>query len=177
MNDTEIWKDIPGYEGYYQISTCGHVRSLDRYQTFANNQVRKYRSQPIKSRQNKHGQVMIDLRKLKVKNTHLVHRLVLLTFVGDCPDGMEGCHNDGNKLNNRLSNLRWDTHSNNELDKVIHGTKLKGSAVGNSKLDELTVKFIRVASEFVPQSILASHFEISRALVCRINSRKAWAHI
>ena len=52
------------------------------------------------------------------KKMFLVHRLVLLAFVGPCPVGMEGCHFDNDATNNRLSNLRWDTLSNNQKDRV-----------------------------------------------------------
>ncbi len=52
-----------------------------------------------------------------------VHRLVLETFVGLCPDGMEACHRNGDPGDNKLSNLRWDTHENNMLDAVRHGTR------------------------------------------------------
>lgn len=52
-----------------------------------------------------------------------IHRLVLAAFVGAPPEGLIGCHNDGNKLNNHVSNLRWDTYSSNMLDAVKHGTR------------------------------------------------------
>ncbi len=54
--------------------------------------------------------------------TMFAHRAVLLAFVGPCPEGMEACHNNGDPLDNRVENLRWDTRSNNTLDKVAHGT-------------------------------------------------------
>lgn len=58
-----------------------------------------------------------------------VHILVLTAFYGPCPEGMEGCHHDGDPLNNRLGNLRWDTHVGNVSDSIRHGTfwpKLRG---------------------------------------------------
>jgi hypothetical protein len=56
-----------------------------------------------------------------VKGQQLVHRVVLETFVGSCPDGMECCHLDDVKTNNKLVNLRWDTHDANVVDKVRNG--------------------------------------------------------
>jgi hypothetical protein len=67
------------------------------------------------------AQVMADRRRDRLTSAR-VHRLVLEAFVGPCPEGMVGCHNDGDPLNNRLDNLRWDTPSNNERDKWVHGT-------------------------------------------------------
>ena len=57
-----------------------------------------------------------------VAKTKVVHKLVLMTFGGPQPEGMEACHNDGDTSNNRSDNLRWDTHQNNMRDKIEHGT-------------------------------------------------------
>lgn len=57
-----------------------------------------------------------------VHKTKLVHHLVLITFVGERPEGAECCHNQNNPSNNNLVNLRWDTHLANVLDKEKHGT-------------------------------------------------------
>ena len=69
-----------------------------------------------------------------------VHRLVLETFIGPCPEGMQGCHFDGTRTNNRLSNLRWDTRSGNQFDAVRHGTHytlgLYGEKHPGSKLSD-----------------------------------------
>jgi hypothetical protein len=71
-----------------------------------------------------------------------------MVFRGPCPPGMEACHNNGDPTDNRLCNLRWDTHANNEADKIRHGTyfiraRLKGERNGNSKLTEEEVRLIR----------------------------------
>ncbi|MGH8035083.1 MAG: HNH endonuclease signature motif containing protein, partial [Lysobacterales bacterium] len=63
-----------------------------------------------------------DRRKSSRMVNRKVHRLVLEAFVGPCPDGMVGCHNDGDTRNNRLSNRRWDTPGSNNRDKQVHGT-------------------------------------------------------
>lgn len=63
------------------------------------------------------------------------HKLVLETFIGPCPPDMECCHNDGNPLNNKLSNLRWDTPQNNQIDRVKHGTDNRGENAKQSILN------------------------------------------
>lgn len=62
-----------------------------------------------------------------------VAHLVLKTFVGECPEGMECCHEDGNRLNSRLTNLRWDTHQSNVLDAIRHGTHVSNSGAKNGR--------------------------------------------
>jgi hypothetical protein len=69
-----------------------------------------------------------------------LHRLVLLAFVGPCPEGHEAAHDDGNRKNARLTNLAWKTKASNTADKYRHGTHLTGSRVGNAKLDTATIE-------------------------------------
>lgn len=115
--DIEHWKPVVGFEGLYEVSDHGRVRSLDR----------------MTARGLRKGQMMkpfaLDTGHLRVRLSRdgrgsgpLVHRLVLEAFVGPCPDGQEGCHSDGNPENNHVGNLRWATRSENQLDSVRHGT-------------------------------------------------------
>jgi hypothetical protein len=89
-----------------------------------------------------HQYVTIHLSRSK-QVSRLVHRLVLETFTGPCPHGMEACHEDGNPANNRLDNLRWDTPVANNADKVRHGTLLFGDNHPSSKLTDAQVEAIR----------------------------------
>lgn len=101
----EEWRPIPGWPGY-MVSNLGRVRSgpdLMRGGVDAN------------------GYRRVRLRTTERQKSWFVHRLVLLAFRGEAPDGHQGCHNDGDKQNNRLTNLRWDTQSGNVLDQVRHG--------------------------------------------------------
>lgn len=119
---TERWLPVPGWEGFYEVSNHGHVRSVDRTITRSDGQQRRFRSKVLSPGINRHGYPMINLRRPGITVTKKVHRLVLEAFVGPCPDGMEGCHNNGNRTDARLGNLRWDTHRNNQLDRRAHGT-------------------------------------------------------
>lgn len=114
----ETWLPIPGYEGAYEVSNQGRVRSLDRLDAGGRRRTGKLRSltrQPS-------GHFTVALRVNRVRQTFLVHHLVLLAFIGPRPDGMEGCHWDDNPANNHLANLRWDTRSANVRDSVRNGT-------------------------------------------------------
>ena len=68
-----------------------------------------------------------------------VHRLVLETFVGPCPPGMESCHGPGGSSDNRVLNLRWDSRQANSDDQDLHGTRAKGERIHCSKLTESKV--------------------------------------
>lgn len=103
------FKKVPGYNIYY-VNKEGEVWSI------------RGSGRILKQYTNKRGYRTVSLSNGHEKKTHMVHQLVLLTFVGARPRGMMGCHTDGNALNNRLSNLRWDTPSSNSIDTVTHGT-------------------------------------------------------
>jgi hypothetical protein len=91
---------------------------------------------------NNNGYETVDMSIFGVKNskkTYQVHRLVLLTFVGPCPEGMQCRHLDGNQRNNRLSNLKWGTIKENSRDRIRHGTDARGEKNANAKLTKLDV--------------------------------------
>ncbi len=111
------WRPIPGYEGSYEVSRFGVVRSLDRVIMRSNGVPQTFRGK-VKVPQIKNTYYAVWLGK----KPWYVHNLVLLAFVGPRPDDYQCCHNDGNPLNNNLENLRWDTRSANMLDTIRHGT-------------------------------------------------------
>lgn len=121
------WRDVPGYEGFYQVSDDGQVKSLDRVVlSRLKSGVRPWRrtGRVLSAAAQPKGHMMVVLHRDGSGKTRSVHSLVLQAFVGPCPEGMECCHNDGNPANNHLGNLRWDTPSANVLDQVRHGTHL-----------------------------------------------------
>jgi hypothetical protein len=118
--DPEQWRPVPGYEGSYEVSDHGRVRSLDRqvpHAKYGTMRVRGALLQPFDA----HGRAGVTLHRGGKRRETLVHSLMLEAFVGPRPPGHEACHGDGDKGNNRLANLRWDTTSANVLDQVRHG--------------------------------------------------------
>ena len=163
----EIWKDIPGFEGRYQVSNLGIVKSLIRpYQI---------KSIVLKPMVNKSGYLYIHLYKDCKQHHKFIHRLVLRTFTGSCPVGMETRHLNGIKADNRLENLRWDTKSENGKDRVKHGSIYKGGKNGRAKLTEDNVKYIRSSNE--QGVLLASRFRVSPQTICSIKQGRNWSHI
>ena len=119
----EQWLPIPGYEGFYEVSNLGRVRSLDRTVRNRNDTVQPKRGMVLKiSKSNRCAYMTVGLTRDNKHRRFFVHRLVLMAFVGPCPEGMEACHNNGVADDNRISNLRWDTPSENIRDLVRHGT-------------------------------------------------------
>lgn len=118
---SETWKPVPDYEGWYEVSDLGRVRSVDRVATNRPGVVIRCRGVLLRPRVNTTGYLEVTLQRNGTRRHVGIHRLVLAAFVGPCPEGMEGCHGDGDKENNAVSNLRWDTRSANTYDKIRHG--------------------------------------------------------
>jgi len=110
----ELWTDIQDYEGYYQISNHGRVRSLDRVIVQRNGKVRPTIGQMRKIGHQKSGYHTIQLRKAGSSiKTFYIHRLVGLHFLPNASNSPQINHKDGNKANNHFSNLEWCTASEN----------------------------------------------------------------
>ena len=117
----ESWRPIPGFEGLYEVSDQGQVKSLDRERPNKGGGTARIKGRLLKAVTNKDGYKQVDLYKNGKRRMSCVHELVCLAFHGPKPEGMEVCHNDGNRANNRLENLRYDTRSANGYDRVKHG--------------------------------------------------------
>lgn len=169
----ETWRPVVGFEDRYEVSDLGRVRSL-----MDNHGARKT---PLILTSFKHKDSGYHQVNLKIKGK--VHRrydahLVLEAFVGPRPEGLEACHNNGNKSDNALGNLRWDTHSSNLADKHAHGTAQIGSLNAATKLDESRVKAIK---DGLPRketcSSLAKKFGVSDGAIYKIRDGKTWSHL
>ena len=109
---------VPGFESLYEVSNYGQVRSLDRVDALGRAKAGRVLAPYALNKGHLSIGMSVDGRVRKM----LVHRLVLMAFVGPCPPGMEACHNNGEPADNRLANLRWDSRRANSLDTVRHGT-------------------------------------------------------
>lgn len=178
----KLWKDIKDYEGFYQVSNKGDVKSIDRTIT------RLYKGSLIKqkckgiilaSNLDRYGRPYVTLSRENIKKSYKVHRLVISTFIGSCPDGMECCHSDDNCKNNQIENLRWDYHKENEKDKINNGKSGKGEKNGMSKLkneDVLLIKKLILEGKHTNVQI-SKIFAISEHHVCDIKNKRRWKHI
>ena len=158
----ETWKDVVGFEGLYLVSDEGNVCTVKtgKLKTLSIN---------IKDKR-----LHVQLWKSNKQKCCKVHRLVLTAFVGPCPQGMECCHNDGNPFNNKVSNLRWNTPTNNQADRTKHGTSNRGEQCGTAKLTQEQVDLIRKDTRL--QRVIASEYGVLQNTISRIKSGKRWAH-
>ena len=119
----ELWKEIPGYEGYYEISTLGRIRSIPRYVNTKGNATRLVQGNIKTIHINKYGYNIITLHKERKANTFTVHQLMAITFIPGFVKGTQINHIDGNKTNNTLINLEPSNSSHNQLHAVATGLK------------------------------------------------------
>lgn len=119
---SERWRPIPGFEGSYEASDLGRVRSLDRWVNGVH-----IPGVYMKGYPDSNGRIQVTLRKNGKAYHRRVHILVLEAFVGPPPPGMVGCHWDDDRSNNRLPNLRWATRTDNNDDCVRNGHHFNAS--------------------------------------------------
>lgn len=169
----EIWKNITGYEGVYAVSSKGRIKRIIGGSGIC------VAGKILKQFPNNRRYLQVTLCKNGEREQCCVHRLVVETFIGSCPEDMECRHLDGNSINNQLSNLKWGTKSDNERDKFLHGTDNCGIRNCNVKLTNAKVNKIRqlYATGKYTMRELAKEFNVTRPLIGYIINRIIWRHI
>jgi hypothetical protein len=113
MDTNENWLPALGYDGHYEVSSCGRLKSLSRVINFSGGRIRRVREKIMSLRADKDGYLTVSLSKNGVMKTHFVHRLVAGAFITN-PGSLPICnHRDGNKARNTIDNLEWVTYSEN----------------------------------------------------------------
>lgn len=182
--ENEEWRPVVGYEGLYEVSNLGRVKSFP--QTLWISPSRKHPVgcwRPLAGRIMKPAgsglqkRPMVGLHKNKTVKLKKVYHLVLEAFVGPMPEGMMACHNDGDVNNSALTNLRWDTRVANMADMKLHGTHVRGSKASFSKHTEEQIIEIRkrYASGGVSQRQLGKEYGMSQSDVSGVVRRTKWA--
>jgi hypothetical protein len=167
----ELWGQFGSYE-LYEASTHGQIRSW--------NSRGRRRKKPIIIRQvpKDTGYMTVKLSLNGKTTTKQVSHLVAQAFIGPRPEGMYVCHNDGNPLNNRADNLRYDTPKGNMGDRARHGTHVRGKDIYGARLDEDAVRSIRAfLKEGWTQRFIAKLFGVTFQTVNDISRKKVWSWV
>lgn len=178
--ETEHWLAVPEYEGAYEVSDLGRVRSIDRVVIRSDGKVKRFRGRTLRQYANAgtKGYFFVGLSRPgeKRRGNAAVHRLVLTAFTGPCPDGQEALHGPNGKTDNSLANLHWGTRKENFADRVRDGVANRGERHGLSKLTQAQVDEIRArAARGETQRSLARTFGVTFQNIHCIVRNKSWA--
>jgi hypothetical protein len=165
------WVPVYGHEGRYEINEDGVIRSLQ----FKGKPRVPPKTISVWIRKGQGNYVTVSLSKDGVNRTRYLQQVVLESFVGPRPEGMDACHNDGNPLNNHISNLRWGTKSENQRDRLKHGTDNRGEKHHASVLTEDDVRDIRALLAFGARvTDLSRLYNVARASIQGIRNGTLW---
>lgn len=170
----EIWVDAYDWEGFYEVSDQGRIRSKIR-EGKTTLGIRKYGGKILSPVRKNNGYMAVSFTCRGRREQVAIHRLILTSFKGKAPEGMEACHNDGNRANNWLSNLRWDTRKENHADKKMHGTWQGGENNGYSKLTEDLVRYIRSSPK--SHEAVAIELGVHKSCIEKVRYRETWRHV
>lgn len=161
----EIWRPIPGWEGYYDASTYARIRGLDRFDNWG----RRVRGTILAQTTGPTGYRQVGLSRDGVTTTYYVHYLIAITFVGPQPPNEEVLHKDDNPGNNLPSNLKWGPHSENQHLMALHGHSNAGERHPFTTLTNADAAAIRAAwQQGISGVELAGRYGISTPAVSRI---------
>ena len=182
----EIWKDVVGYEGYYKVSSLGIVKGVERKFTQFNGLTKRYNTKTLSEKvmkpfEDKDGYLKIQLTKDGVHNKFFVHRLVAIAFLPNPENKPEVNHKEGNKKDNRVEMLEWNTTSENQRHAIANKLyeTARGEKSGQAKLKESEVREIHKLwkSGEVSQQYLSDMFGVAGSAISRIVNGVRWNHI
>lgn len=178
MHATERWLPVRGWEGLYEVSDHGRVRSLPRLST---KRKRYYGGQVLTPSRwsGSYGYAGVVLWHGDRHQACFIHRLVLEAFVGPRPPGHEACHGPRGGQDDSLDNLRWGTRASNTADRFRDGTVLRGVDNGYARLTEEAVRQIRkrYADGGTTMRQLADLYGVGVTAVYMVIHRATWRHV
>ena len=172
-DDTELWRHVVGWEGWYSVSNLGRLRR-DKRGPHTNP------GKLLVAKQERNGYHHISLSRNGRRWCGAVHRIVAAAFIGPCPPGLQVNHKNGIKSDNRAENLEYVTPSQNTghaYDALGH-ERTCGQRIASSKLTDEEVAIIRrLYGSGCVQRRLAAMFHVSPANICLIVHGKLWDHV
>jgi hypothetical protein len=179
----ELWRDVVGYEGLYQISNYGRLKSLSRVEHLVYSDgrqgVRNRKEKILNPSTDKDGYLITGLRRDGVQKTVKLHRIVAIAFIPNFDSLPEVNHKDGNKHNNTVDNLEWSSHQDN----ITHAVETelrdgRGERNVNAKLTGEDVAYIR--KNYTPRHkefsavALSNKFGVSATMIHNIMKGRNW---
>src|SRR3990167_6659485 len=174
----EIWKDIKGYEWFYQVSNLGGVKSLSRL--IKRKVWTPYNGKALKGHNDKDGYLKVLIRNNEIVKYLFIHRLVAISFMENQYNKPQVNHIDGNKKNNVVENLEWCSAHENRLHAYKIGLQSKvGEKHHMVKLKEKNIFKIRnlFASGKMKQREIAQNFNVTPHTISDIHTRRSWTHL
>lgn len=156
----EIWKDIKNYEGLYQVSNLGRIKSLDRLDIYG----RRVHGRILKPGKDHQGYLGIGLCKEGIRKSKRIHRLVAETFIPNPNKYLEVNHKDEDKENNAINNLEWcDRKYNGNYGTIKEriGNSNRGKNAGSKNHNARKVRCINTGEEFPTVVAAARRYNIS----------------
>jgi hypothetical protein len=182
----EIWKDIKGYEGLYQVSNYGNIKSVKRTVPHAARRTISKKEKIMTLKKTHKGYYSIQLYKAGKRKGYAVHRLVAMHFLINKENYETVDHIDANKKNNHYTNLEWVTNAENSRRKVEKRLHIFGERIYTNKLKEKDVLHIRrefwLNSDNYNQKVetynkLVSGYGVCRGTIKEICQNKIWKHL
>lgn len=174
----EIWKDIKGYEGLYQVSNYGRIKALSKTVNRGKCH-RSWKEHYLKYGVDNRGYYKTHLSKNGVNKTVKVHRIVAQTFINNQLNKKEVNHKDGNKQNNTVDNLEWVTKSENQLH--AYKTGLNSKAAERNPAHKLTWKDVNyIRANYQPYDpkygavALGKQLNVHRKTIMRVALYQLW---
>ena len=166
---TEEWRAVVGYEGRYEVSSLGRVRSLDRTAKIRGGSFRTVKGRVLKPLNHTCGYLAVGLGR---RNQKLIHILVAEAFLGRRPSGLDVRHLDGNPRNNRVSNLVYGSRSENMRDVARYDKVVRG---------RISIDILRAVRQRLnrgePCNKIAEALNVSANVVYKIKSGRTFSYI
>jgi NUMOD4 motif/HNH endonuclease len=170
----EVWRPVVGYEGLYEVSDHGRVRSLDRDLVHNNGFTRRYPGRVLATPPMQ-GYAFVSLAKEGKHKPRAVHQLVLEAFVGPRPDGLVCRHGPRGAACNELSNLSYGTPKENMADRKRDGTHTMGAQNPRARLTESQV--LEILGDTRSGSVLAKVYGVHKNTIYAIKRRETWRNL
>lgn len=175
---TEEWRVFPLFNGNYEVSNLGRVRSIDKivrkFSVLVGMDVDQfYKGKILKqSKADKYGHLSVHIGFEKKRYKIPVHQMVLIAFTCDRPEGMVACHNNGDAADNRVENLRWDTQAENNADRKRHNRYANCENHPMAKLTRKQALEIIGCSKTITQ--ISKEYGISQSHAWRLKRGESW---